>query len=589
MISSRELKLGKIALKRGMVEKEQIDQCLRLKKKLAKEKGKKVALGALLLKKGYLSKEQLEEIVAIHDKAAAKAEAKAGGKPASAKSSKTESKSRRSKRATQNGVAAAEGDEKDARRKRAKTEGKRSTGASAKRESVSSKRESASTKRASGKTTSARKATGSRKRETAEAGDDPRKSAKKASVSRKRETGGDKPESSKRATRSKSKRVSATTKAVKDKSSKDRLKARGRRDDPSQNGALASDVFLSATESAVDEVDKRIVACPSCGKKYRVREKQVGKRFNCRRCETKIKVPKDLFERALEPESGVDEFTLSGSDVLDSAELQAAAAVAQQSVQKVQRKSIADLAQAAEKHQKKGLGPRTKFGTPQLITLAVSLVVLGGVVYGLVWYSGRIEAEQKAQLEERIRSEYEDWNTELGAAMQELGALAALEGDEFNAALESGQLANVQAKIDALRQQRPSSGGNLAKAEAREQELEIDGKVRALLGRQAEIYRAMGGYQIDNAIDALKAAAAIDPSNVDGQLDLAGLLLSVRRTAQALEVLGPLSGEGAEALKALAMERGGNAAAAAEGYGKLEDPWARCSLRARSSPRATRS
>ena len=63
MISKRDVQLGKIALAEDMVSKEQINKCLKIKKKLKT----KASLGAILVKKGYIDKDQLEVIVGIHN------------------------------------------------------------------------------------------------------------------------------------------------------------------------------------------------------------------------------------------------------------------------------------------------------------------------------------------------------------------------------------------------------------------------------------------------------------------------------------------------------------------------------------------
>src|SRR5271170_7016724 len=63
LISKRDLQLGKIALRAGMVTKEQLAKSLAIQKKLEKP----VGLGAIFVKKGYINKDQLEEIVQRHN------------------------------------------------------------------------------------------------------------------------------------------------------------------------------------------------------------------------------------------------------------------------------------------------------------------------------------------------------------------------------------------------------------------------------------------------------------------------------------------------------------------------------------------
>lgn len=557
MISKRDVQLGKIALRLGMVTKEQINGCLALKKKLAETKGKKVALGALLLKKGHVTEEQLEEIVRVHNE-------------------------------EKGGDASEEGEARKSRRsKRVKAEGKSGRTASAPSEGELEPEDGKRSRRAK------------RKEEGEEAAekDSPRARDK-----------GDKGEREKG---EKSARAEKVEKADKKESGK-----RASKEAPASAGSQSevdSAVFQSAPEDATDEEDRRIVACPECAKKYRIRKKQAGKRFACRRCQGKVKVPKDLFERKLEPRpsstgpvgsrgkggrgrasgtgrdqpsgagktgsaSGVavEEFTLGSSDGTVEADEEptgvaaaaAAAATAATAVQKVQSQaSIRDLAKAATKAQAKPLASKTRFGVRQAVTLGACLLALGGIGGGVVLWRGHQEAVAQAAREKLLAEQLAGWAGRLEKA--KAGIEAAIKDPALAAAglktllddLETGEK-----EVIAL------SAENQPKARAKLDELDLPGLRRRALLAQSDGLMARGGPHVEEALKALVAAADLDPKHEQTQLDVARRQIQARRPKEAQARLAKLTSPAAQALLGLACERGDDPGRAAEAYAKLDDP-----------------
>ena len=540
MISKRDVQLGKIALRLGMVSKDQINGCLALKKKLAETKGKKVALGALLLKKGYLTEEQLEEIVRLHNE-------EKGGEEEDG-----ERKSRRSKRVDANGKStrAPRVEETEERRSRRSRPAKDEEGGPAEEEEKP-RREKLKQSR-EGKSERDNKAS----REEAA----PRKKGDKPDRERPDKEKADKPGSGKRPS------------AVKELST--------------SQSEVDSAVFQSAPDGAIDEEDRRIVACSECGKKYRIRKKQVGKRFACRRCKAKVKVPKDLFDRPLSAaeaaDSGasgsgvqVEEFSLGSGDQTEpdegatpSQRVGAAAATAAAAVKKVQSQaSIRDLAKAATKAQPRPLGPRRRFGVKQAATLGVCVLGLAGIVLGWTGYKSHLEAKARAARQAELEVQLKEWDQKLVRATEQIEAAIK---DPLNGATGLrtllAQLDTVSGEVIGLAIE------NQPLAQARVQELDPKALRRRAHLAEAEGYLQMGGVHVEEALVALSAAADLDPSHEPTQLQVAQRLIAARRPKEAIARLKTVTSQEGLALLGLAYERGDDPAKAAETYARLTDP-----------------
>ncbi|MDF1662964.1 MAG: hypothetical protein P1V97_14410 [Planctomycetota bacterium] len=386
MISKRDVQLGKIALQEDMVSKEQINKCLKIKKKLKT----KASLGAILLKKGYIDRDQLEIIVGIHNN---KSDGKGGDEQ---KKSKRKSIRKDKEKDSEN----AEGKDSSKDSERAERRKKRAT-AKRKREKLEAEQDSDKSKdksdtEAKAKVDEAEPDSSKDDKDVAEKDDkEARRSKRSKSLEAKRKR------RSKRLEAEKGDKDSATKDDAEDiEKSKDdedadekskkrrsgRKKRRSKREDKSndpdmgpainkdaeveakkakdeekdagdpeksddseeefldpsilvsaasevpdeqadlmanllastlegpedehhsfESGASlisdslleSADMTVSQEEEIVDDtgkIQKKIIACSDCGKKYRVKPKQAGKRFDCRRCNTKVRVPKDYFD-----------------------------------------------------------------------------------------------------------------------------------------------------------------------------------------------------------------------------------------------------------------------------------------------------
>jgi tetratricopeptide (TPR) repeat protein len=566
LISKRDVQLGKIALREGMVTKDQINQCLALKKKLAKTKGKKVALGALLLKKEYLTQTQLEEIIKLHNAAGGGADGDKEDKKKSGRNGKlskkpsrtgTSARQKKSEKGEKADDAAADGAEeadgeaaKKAARKKASTKRRAKTDvekARSQRAAKAKAEEAAAADEEAGKRTSAR--------------------AKKTSAR------------SKSAGKS---RVGETSSARKKPVTKKRPK--------SSIGSMAEAdpaIFHSAAEDEIDGDDHRIIACADCGKKYRIKPKQTGKRFKCRRCKSRVKVPKDLFERPIDAGGSdmgasagleVDEFSLSSADMepLESGEgavgtatakkpkqsVKAAAAQAQKAIQRVQKEtSLSDLIKDAETRRSRPLTPKSTFGVAQMLTIGLCVAGLVGLVGGIVYWKQQAAAAEEAAREARLRGAFDDWKGDLD------GALAAAEE-----AKTRGNPIDIGGAITKLEEVRGAkkdlTGSNLERALAFEEESGVVDVHRELFLAQGRGYLKEGGIYVEDALAAFARAAEIDPSDEDSQLLLARVRIRARRYGDAASGLEGLAGgsEAAKALRGLAYERGEAGSEAAEAY-----------------------
>lgn len=382
MISKRDVQLGKIALQEDMVSKEQINKCLKIKKKLKT----KASLGAILLKKGYIDRDQLEIIVGIHNnksdgkdgdeqkkskRKGSRKDKKKDPENTEAKESKKDSEraERRKKRATakrkREKLDAEEaetakdksGDETEAKVEEPEVEEKTESKKEDKEARRSKRSKSLEAKR---KRRSKRLAEEKDDKESADKDgddDDTEKSKEKIDEEKsKKRRSGRKKRRSKREDKSKDPDIGpAINKDAEDKK-KAREEAKAKSGDPEKSdnddeeefldpsvlvsaasevpdeqadlmaNLLAStlegpedehhsfesgaslisdsllesaDMTVSQEEEVVDDagkIQKKIIACSDCGKKYRVKPKQAGKRFDCRRCKTKVRVPKDYFD-----------------------------------------------------------------------------------------------------------------------------------------------------------------------------------------------------------------------------------------------------------------------------------------------------
>lgn len=590
MISKRDLQLGKIALRAKMITKDQLKGCLALQKKLVKTKGKKVALGALLLKKGYLTEEQLQEIVKQHNERAAasgdatasevaeatggasgetgqsgedaaeappekKSKKKAGSssRAAEGEETATATKARREKTSARLDAEEKPGDEDAAERKRHSREVKRS------RAGGSSRGEPEGKNGAGEPPTEGKRSKRLASAEDDAAGDE----AKARKDSGKSKKGDDEP------AEAKTKKDSG--KAKKEKESK-----------KSTESEVDPAIFASAPEDAVDEDDRRLVACPECGKKYRIRQSQVGKRFGCRRCKNKVKVPKDLFSRPLAPEAkgggGVEpeEFTLGSSDQTEAAPVESepspsvrtAAAKAAVAIQRVQAEpSIKDLAKAAQAHQKKGLPPRTRFGVKQALTLVASFALLAGFVGGGIVLKQQAAAAEAQEKQDRIDKEFEGWRKKVDDVLARAEEVAR-RTDSISIDTYRGELRSAIEKKNDLVQ-----GSNNERAAAYLEEKGTAALLRDLLVKVALALKAE--RRADESIGKLKEAAkgSKDPA----LLQIYGrALIEARSFREAAAVLDGLaeSSPSARALRAYALERGDAGSDAAKVYGAIDDPLA---------------
>jgi tetratricopeptide (TPR) repeat protein/DNA-directed RNA polymerase subunit RPC12/RpoP len=542
LISKRDVQLGKIALKEGFISKEQLTKCLALKKKLAKDKGKKVALGALLLKKGYLDKDQLQECVKLHNAALEKE-----GDGEAKKRKKRRSK--RTKASTDDAGATSEAPE-DASEERpaAKTRKKKS-------------------RRSGGEDADDEAATATATKET------------------KSKTG-----------RSKRSRRSRT--------SRDSRSKRSRKQDASQDGdplesamdAVDPSVFASAMEMDAETDSRRLIACPECGKKYRVKRNQVGRRLNCRRCDHRIKVPKDLFVRDSEisevhPAMEVEEFVLgSGSGVVEDsqeapakgkgkkgkaplkgrgrkkASLAEAAAQAAAAVEKVSNEpSIADLAANAVKHKPKPLAPKKKFTAKDFLTMIVSAAALVALVGGghqyFIAMPARAKAEQeKARLDAEFAKKFKD---PLDNALA-----AATKAQE---AKDPRGLGNARENLERIAKMEGMLGPVKTRSVAYAEKHDVQNKIRQLMEEEGYLYLEKGGLQATRGLEVLSKALDLPGVGDEVRLKVASIQIKHRQYKTATNILEKATGKKAKALLGLAWERGGVPAKAKAAYGDTGD------------------
>lgn len=575
MISKRDLQLGKIALRAGMITKDDLTRALALQKKLVKTKGKKVALGALLLKKGYITQEQLEEIVKLHNE-------KAGAETSGETSGVT------SAIASAEASGEASGEEPVKEKKKTKR-------AAAADEAPAATATRGSSRRAKTDAPAADDDDAARKKKERRASRAEQEASKNGGAGRSSRLDAAAAEG---ATSKRSKRVGASSKAEKPERADDEEapKKEAKRGKPERRPSASDSevdpaIFQSAPEDAVDEDDRRLIACPECGKKYRVRQAQVGKRFGCRRCKSKVKVPKDLFSRPVEAEGGkgggveVEEFTLGSSDMTDSgssdgdeaatppkATVRTAAAKAAVAIQRVQAgPSIAELAKAAQVAQKKGLPPRTRFGPKQAVTLAACVLALVGIVGGVVVVKNRAAEAEAAAAKARVDKEFDAWKATLD------GVLARVEPTlKQGSAIDIGtlltELGHASKEKTSLIQ-----GDNRTRADAYEEQQGLPGKtVELLLQKARKLVEERGPAGADEAREIYKEVVKRRPDDPALRLLYARKLIEARRVAECAALLEPLAAASpqAMALRGYALERGDAGTKAAKAYAELQDPLA---------------
>ncbi|MGE0711932.1 MAG: tetratricopeptide repeat protein [Planctomycetota bacterium] len=613
MISKRDVQLGKIALKAGFISKDQLTKCLALKKKLVKEKGKNPALGALLLKKGYLTKEQLEECVALHNKALTAGEASEEGPAVGEKAAGEKTKTRSSKR-TSRRVEAADEDKKAAEKKakdeaKAKRRSKAAEGADEGDEAATATATKTRTK--DGGTKDRAREGGERRSKDEGDADQSDETAAKSRRSRSQRT-------SKDAARSRrSARESASQSGVVDASDvAEAPKKRDKRRSKTSTRARADESDIGAeVESAVDAVDpaiftsaqeddqetetRRLIACPDCGKRYRVKRNQTGKRFSCRRCKHRIKVPKDLFERPseLRPAEEVDEVVESGSGsgeaVIEEVVVQPAkaptkamgtrkkasvadaAAAAAAAVQKVGEGevSIAELAMQATKARPKPLAPAKKFGLAQLATMLVMGALLAGFVYGgYFFFVLRPAAEKAAKDAKLLEEQFGKYKGPLDAALaQAAEALERKDPKGLGNAVQSIQNVRSTTKRQVL-----NRDTLLARGDDYEQKLGIDDKLRDFRIAQGKLYLERGGpINMSEGLRALELTLDLPGTGDDIRLLVARTRIAQGRYAEAAKGLSSQSSAGARALCGLAWELGGAADKAEQSYKAMSEPLAK--------------
>lgn len=690
MISKRDVQLGKIALKENMVSKEQINKCLKIKKKL----NTKASLGAILVKKGYINKDELERIVKIHNEARngasesdissdAGPDAKADAK-AAAKKERSQRRSKRRKtieKAEEKAIADEAPSERRSKRKKARdadssSEGKSGSGdektedkAEAASDDKSEQDDKRSRRRSKRETRRA-----SRKAELAEASDDEgsakkeldkkdadkkdedkkdeereaRSSRRTARRSKRSKTmakastavqvaeaepaeasvktrdkkdsdkkDADKKDADKKSRRSKrSKRdkslTTASTKASsidldellgdegadtadKDEADdkKSRRSKRSKRDkkrgsnrvaaekngSAGTNGAVLSSasVFESADDMAESQefddegrIQKKIVACSNCGKKYRVKPQQAGKRFGCRRCATKVRVPKDYFEqdeivgfgprgkrkgkrstkKTRRSATAVEEFNIDdvesddgsgeGSEAAEQA-VATATKTRDEARPKDPKKKVATSYAALTKEAMQA--PRTIRREERMTKKAIlqmaglALLLFGGV--GIFFYIQHSNAAAEAEaLQAAIDTEWTSFKTRADASA--VKAREVLERE-----LKPGELDVVEEAgsflVGAIRSQR-----ELRYAENRQRasklvdsELALETMRFQLLATKARVQASQRSFRsIEEAVRSLEEATALE--KVDGQafIDLGRLLALTRRWTQALEITG---------------------------------------------------
>ena len=533
-----------------MIEKDQLARCLALKKKLAK-KGKKASLTTLLLKKEYITKDQLEEIVRVHNE-------RVGGDDA--KAAKAKRRSRRSKRAK------AEGDEEEApsrKSKRARSEGD----ADAKAEKKKKKKKEKEKKDDDGDDGDAESAKTSKRSSTST------KSKRSSSASTKSKR------SSSASTKT-SKRSSTSTKTSKRRSKRSAAK-KALSDIGSEvesaTGQMDPALFQSAETDDVETEKRRLIGCPECGKKYRVRKTQVGKRFKCRRCKYRVKVPKDLFQRDVAELNAVavEEFVLASSDQtgMDSdsgngaVEAAAAAAAMVDKIGAGKAPSIRELAKAATIH--KPRGPKTaKFGAAAAATLVACLLGVVGIVGGFYYVHQSGVEEDARERADRISKEFGGWKTNVDTALGKVRAGAEAQSPQA--------IGGSLAELDIARAARSDLllGGNAGKASQYELDQKFDEFKSEMLVLKGNLILKRGGLRVGEAIADFQKAAALSPTHEPTQIALARTRIFARQYGLAAEGLKELAktAQGAAAMRGYALERGDVPLKAAEAYSSLTDP-----------------
>jgi tetratricopeptide (TPR) repeat protein len=389
-----------------MVTKEQLAKSLAIQKKLEKP----VGLGAIFLKKGYITREQLEEIVKQHNDGGDGKDAKNGAE------AKPKKKGKKKKKKAKGDATASEASSSTA------SEASSSSSADAAKPAAEASSQDASS--SDGAAPTAKKDDDAKKDE-ASSEEPPKKRSSKvtpaiepaADVS---EPPGEAPP------KVKSKKIDKETVQEKTASKKS-----GREPSASES-EIDSTLLESAPPSDTGEVDdpsKRVVGCQKCSKKYRVKKRQAGKRFNCRQCKARVKIPKELFDdavavtefdpladdeesasgdgKAAEKKTSAREKKQSGSQPVTKKSA-TATAVAAPAPAPAKDNTIAELAKAAIQKKPAALLPRQSkksifFGYIQaVVALTVVAALVGGVVYWK-W------SEHQAALAAKEADKHDEW------------------------------------------------------------------------------------------------------------------------------------------------------------------------------------
>ncbi|MEZ0229066.1 MAG: tetratricopeptide repeat protein, partial [Planctomycetota bacterium] len=580
-ISKRDLQLGKIALRAGMVTKEQLAKSLAIQKKLEKP----VGLGAIFLKKGYISREQLEEIVKLHNDS----KDKNGAAETGEKKKKKKKKAKKDK------------DAKDAKNGSEAPSGSDAATATSGSEAPASASEAKSEAPTNGSESGAATASAPSSEEAKpEAKKDEKKSSKAQPALKKDSTA-------------------------------------------SQSNTSQSDIDAVLLESApsdagpIDETDpeRRVITCQKCSKKYRIKKKQAGKKFACRKCKTKVKIPRDIFDKpaagstsgartkdkgsAKNPAVKVEEFNLgSGSDVgevpakgdkTDKAEkaekpdkaekaedgpttkkpsaptkrpsgsASAATTAGKKSgaAAAVKEGGYGDLVKAAADKKVTPLGPKT---TPRQRLLGyIQAVVFLGVVVGIgvgIWYWKHLEAEERAtKLRLAVEGEWSNVSAPYKAAVDKArkavadSQVALEKGGELPAELLRDLTTSATDLEKALTGLRPSDAtqqviqapANMEKARALLAETTPDALIRSIYLMRGRVHLAMGGEShVLEACRDFNEVLKREPSNDEGLALLGQAELRRRNYVAAIEALrkslAAKSDPKTRAYLALALEAG---------------------------------
>lgn len=631
MISKRDVQLGKIALKEKMVSKEQINKALKIKKKLKT----KASLGAILVKKGYISKDQLEIIVSLHNSTSSQSgdetttssktsgrrrRATAASKRRKAASAAEEKRSRRRKTRSRDGEDKSDKSEKggdgEAREAEA-AEDEATTIAAGDETSTEDSKESKRSKRR--KTRSKRSKTRSKRRKTedkagsddeTEKADDADKTEDDKAPEDKGSGEGDEDSTAETDEESAERDVDVdqvkeeTREATKDRMAEvlaaallsgpaddedydtgedeDEREKRKRREREMESGQfLSAALFKSAAVDESDEYDsigkafKKIIACKDCGKKYRVKPSQAGKKFKCRRCKSMVRVPEDYFEddavEEVEPKKKkrkskrsrrskrsktdsksksrtskrrkksspkVEEFDLSELDDDDdsAADEDSKSEPAEEPKKKgIEEASYRDLARAAAK------APKTKpkqaaMTTGAIIQMVLFTLLLVAVVGGFYGFKKYQEQQARERFLAALKAEWDEIEPQISGPAQRARALLEEGGEELEDLSRLTEAANACQGVLGMERQ-CAYPANREKAEKLiNTEFKVSEMRHKLLVRKAMILERSKDFRSqEDAIRAYNTALGVDQKVASTWTRYALALAKARRWTEAVE------------------------------------------------------